>query len=214
MLQFIEDNTIVFNKGKTLILLKGYSLRCCCLTLLVLLAMTNVLYATTPEKGMFLVADEQLKDPRFRNGVILLIQHNQQGSAGLVVNRGSRLSLSTILPKDSSLTGDGGTLSYGGPVDPNTLLALVKVRNHPPEPAEEVVEGLYVTGVGVLDEWTDFSAEVVSYRAFVGYTGWAAGQLGAEIQRGDWSVLQADAESVLTGDQGQLWKRLRETLPK
>ncbi|HKJ29047.1 MAG TPA: YqgE/AlgH family protein, partial [Desulfuromonadales bacterium] len=175
---------------------------------------TNVLHATTPEKGMFLVADEQLKDPRFRNGVILLIQHNEQGSAGLVVNRGSRLSLSAILPKDSSLTGDGRTLSYGGPVDPNTLLALVKVRNYPPEPADEVVEGLYVTGVGVLDEWTDFSAEVVSYRTFVGYTGWAAGQLGAEIQRGDWSVLQADAESVLTGDQGQLWKRLRETLPK
>ncbi|MDH3961367.1 MAG: YqgE/AlgH family protein [Desulfuromonadales bacterium] len=195
-------------------LLKRYSLRCCCLTLLVLLAMTNVLHATTPEKGMFLVADEQLKDPRFRNGVILLIQHNEQGSAGLVVNRGSRLSLSAILPKDSSLTGDGRTLSYGGPVDPNTLLALVKVRKYPPEPADEVVEGLYVTGVGVLDEWTDFSAEVVSYRTFVGYTGWAAGQLGAEIQRGDWSVLQADAESVLTGDQGQLWKRLRETLPK
>jgi len=195
-------------------LLKRYSLRCCCLTLIVLLAMTNVLHATTPEKGMFLVADEQLKDPRFRNGVILLIQHNEQGSAGLVVNRGSRLSLSAILPKDSSLTGDGRTLSYGGPVDPNTLLALVKVRKYPPEPADEVVEGLYVTGVGVLDEWTDFSAEVVSYRTFVGYTGWAAGQLGAEIQRGDWSVLQADAESVLTGDQGQLWKRLRETLPK
>ena len=195
-------------------LLKRSSLRCCCLTLLVLLAMTNVLHATTPEKGMFLVADEQLKDPRFRNGVILLIQHNEQGSAGLVVNRGSRLSLSAILPKDSSLTGDGRTLSYGGPVDPNTLLALVKVRKYPPEPADEVVEGLYVTGVGVLDEWTDFSAEVVSYRTFVGYTGWAAGQLGAEIQRGDWSVLQADAESVLTGDQGQLWKRLRETLPK
>ena len=195
-------------------LLKRYSLRCCCLTLLVLLAMTNVLHATTPEKGMFLVADEQLKDPRFRNGVILLIQHNQQGSAGLVVNSESRLSLSTILPKDSSLSGDGGTLYYGGPVDPNTLLDLVKVRNHPPQPADEVVEVLYVTGVGVLDEWTDFSAEVVSYRTFVGYTGWAAGQLGAEIQRGDWSVLQADAESVLTGDQGQLWKRLRETLPK
>jgi putative AlgH/UPF0301 family transcriptional regulator len=66
----------------------------------------------------------------------------------------------------------------------------------------------------VLDEWIDFSAEVVSYRTFVGYTGWAAGQLGVEIQRGDWSVLQADAESVLTGDQGQLWKRLRGSLPK
>jgi putative transcriptional regulator len=163
---------------------------------------------------MFLVADKQLNDPRFRDGVILLIQHNAQGSAGLVVNRGSRLSLATILPEDSRLLGGKSTLSYGGPVEPNTLLALVKVRNHPPEPADEVVEGLYVTGVGVLDEWPDFATEVVGYRTFVGYTGWAAGQLNKEIERGDWFVLPADAESVLAGAQEQLWERLRQTLPE
>jgi putative transcriptional regulator len=213
MLQIKRGYTILFNRGRTSVLLKRYSLYCC-LALLALLTVTNAPYASTPEKGMFLVSNEQLKDPRFRNGVILLIQHNAQGSAGLVVNRGSRLSLSAILPKDSILTGDGGTLSYGGPVEPKTLLALVKVRKHPPEPADEVVEGLYVTGVGVLDEWPDFSDEVLNYRTFVGYAGWAAGQLGAEIQRGDWAVLKADAESVLTGDKGQLWERLRETLPK
>lgn len=189
-------------------------LRCFCLILLVLLTATNILHAGTPEKGVFLVANEQLKDPRFRNGVILLIRHNAQGSAGLVVNRGSRLPLSAILPKDSGLTGNGSTLSYGGPVEQNVLLALFKVRSHPPEHAEEVLDGLYVTGVEVLDEWTDFSDEIVSYRAFLGYTGWAAGQLEAEIKRGDWSVLEADAESVLEGEHGQLWMRLRETLPR
>lgn len=193
-------------------LLKKCCLRIGFLILFVLLAATNVLHATSPEKGMFLVADKQLKDPRFRDGVILLIQHDAQGSAGLVVNRGSRLSLATILPGDSQLAGDGGTLSYGGPVETNTLLALVKVRSHPPEPADEVVDGLYVTGVGVLDEWSDFAAEVLGYRTFVGYTGWAAGQLDKEIERGDWSVLPADAESVLAGDQGQLWERLRGRL--
>lgn len=192
--------------------LKRYSLRCCCLTLLALLAVPDFVHATAPQKGMFLVAGEQLKDPRFRNGVILLIQHDSEGSAGLVVNRSSRLSLASILPEASHLAGDGTTLSYGGPVDQKTLLVLVRIRNHPPEPAEEVVEGLYVTGVGVLDEWPDFSAEVVDYRTFVGYTGWAAGQLGTEIQRGDWDLLPADAESVMTADQGQLWERLRETL--
>jgi putative transcriptional regulator len=195
-------------------LLKNYSLRICSLILLGLLATANVLCAATPGKGMFLVADKQLNDPRFRDGVILLIQHNAQGSAGLVVNRGSRLSLATILPEDSRLLGGKSTLSYGGPVEPNTLLALVKVRNHPPEPADEVVEGLYVTGVGVLDEWPDFATEVVGYRTFVGYTGWAAGQLNKEIERGDWFVLPADAESVLAGAQEQLWERLRQTLPE
>lgn len=192
--------------------MKRYSLHRCCLTLLVLLTLPALVQASVAQKGMFLVAAAQLKDPRFHNGVILLIQHDSQGSAGLVVNRGSRLSLATILPEDSHLAGDGMTLSYGGPVDQNTLLALVRIRNHPPEPADEVVEGLYVTGVGVLDAWPDFSAEVVGYRTFVGYTGWAAGQLDTELQRGDWDLLPADTESVMDADQGQLWKRLRETL--
>ena len=170
------------------------------------------LYAFAPDKGMLLIANEQLTDPRFRDRVILLIQHDIQGTAGLVVNRTSRLSLTTVLPQGSKLAEEGMTLSYGGPVEPQTLLALVKVRNHPPEPADEIIDGLYVTGLGVLEEWPDFADEVVDYRAFVGYTGWAPGQLSAEMQRGDWHVLPADEESVFAGDGVQLWKRLRKTV--
>ena len=184
------------------------------LSLLALLLTCTVgpddLYAFTPEKGMLLVANEHLADPRFRDRVILLIQHDTQGTAGLVVNRSSRLPLATILPAGSKLAGEGKTLSYGGPVEPQTLLALVTVRNHPPEPADEIIDNLYVTGVGVLDEWPDFSAEVVDYRAFVGYTGWAPGQLDAEMQRGDWYVMPADEQSIFAKDGVQLWERLRK----
>jgi putative transcriptional regulator len=170
----------------------------------------NRSHALTPEKGRLLVAKEQLADPRFRDRVILLIQHDAQGSAGLVVNRPSRLLLSTLLPEGSSLAGQGMVLSYGGPVEPQTLLALVKVRNHPPEPADEVSDNLYVTGVGVLDEWPDYADEVVDCRAFVGYSGWAAGQLDAEIKRGDWSVMPADEQSVFAAEGVRLWERLHE----
>ena len=169
------------------------------------------LYAFAPDKGMLLIANEQLTDPRFRDRVILLIQHDTQGTAGLVVNRTSRLSLTKVLPQGSKLAKEEMTLSYGGPVEPQTLLALVKVRNNPPEPADEIMENLYVTGLGVLDEWLGFADEVVAYRAFVGYTGWAPGQLSAEMQRGDWHVLPADEKSIFAGDGVQLWKRLRET---
>ena len=163
---------------------------------------------------MFLVANEQLPDPRFRDRVILLIQHDSQGSAGLIVNRTSRLPLAAVLPEGSKLAGPGVKLSYGGPVEPKTLLALVKVRNNPPEPADEIIDSLFVTGVGVLDEWTDFSDEVVDYRAFVGYTGWAAGQLEVEMKRGDWHVVLADEQSILTGGGVQLWERLRKIVLK
>lgn len=182
-----------------MVLNKPY-LRSFLLIWLCFVAAAAAVHAYPLEKGVLLVANEQLRDPRFRDGVILLIQHDDQGSAGLVVNRESRLSLASILPEDSILAGDGAKLSYGGPVDTKTLFALVKVREHPPEPADEVIDGLYVTGVGVLDEWPDFVDEVVDYRVFVGYTGWAAGQLGQEIQRGDWHVLPADEESVLGGE--------------
>ena len=55
-------------------------------------------FAFAPGKGMYLVADEKMNDPRFKDRVILLIQHDNQGTAGLIVNRSSRLPLSAVLP--------------------------------------------------------------------------------------------------------------------
>lgn len=172
------------------------------------------LHAFTPDKGMLLVASERLLDPRFHRGVILLIQHDAQGSAGLVINRTSSLPLASVLPELTAPAGQPSFLSYGGPVEPQTLLALVKVRNHPPEPADEVLGGLYVTGVGVLNEWPDFAAEVIAWRPFAGYTGWAPGQLELELQRGDWQVVPADEESVLAAEVGELWGRLYQKRPE
>ena len=170
------------------------------------------LHAFAPAKGMFLVADEGMVDPRFKARVILLIQHDAHGSAGLIVNRSSRLQLNAVLPKDSQLDLQGRTLSYGGPVEPNTLLALVKVHRNPPQPAEEILTGLYLTGVGVLDVWPDFDGEVINYRAFVGYTGWAPGQLNHEMQRGSWHVVPADEDSVFAGRDETLWEDLNSRI--
>lgn len=183
------------------------------LSLFASLCIVSAAGAFALEKGMFLIAGDQLKDPRFRDHVILLIQHDAQGSAGLVVNRPSRLPLAAVVPQGSALAGSDKLLSYGGPVEPETLLALVTVRAHPPEPADMVIDGLYVTGVFVLDEWSEFSAEVTDYRGFAGYTGWAAGQLLAEMKRGDWKVWPADLEGVFAGNGDGLRERLLDKLP-
>ena len=166
------------------------------------------LHAYALAKGMFLVADEGMLDPRFKARVILLIQHDASGSTGLIVNRSSRLPLSAVLPKDSQLDLQGRSLSYGGPVQPDTLLALVKVRENPPQPAEKILANLYLTGIGILDLWPDFDNEVVDYRAFSGYTGWAPGQLNQEMQLGSWHLLPADEDSIFTGRDEMLWEKL------
>ncbi|NIQ08900.1 MAG: YqgE/AlgH family protein [Gammaproteobacteria bacterium] len=141
-----------------------------------------------------------------------MIQHDDQGSAGLVVNRISRLPLESVLTEESQLSEKNKTLSYGGPVEPKTLLALVKVRNHPPEPADIVMDNVYITGVGILDGWPDYQREVVDFRAFVGYTGWAPGQLNVEMERGDWDVLPADEDNIFTARDETLWESLRDKI--
>jgi putative transcriptional regulator len=166
--------------------------------------------AFTPDKGVLLVAAEGLADPRFHRGVVLLIQHDAEGSAGLIVNRTSRLALAQVLPEGAKIAGPGAFLSYGGPVEPQTLFVLVKVRREPPEPADNVIGDLYVTGAGVLEEWPGLDEGAVAWRVFAGYTGWAPGQLEHEIQRGDWRVLPADEQSRLSGDGVLLWERLNK----
>ena len=192
-------------------------LRCFIFSLLLMhvcaLCIPSGLHAFALAKGMFLVADEGMLDPRFKDRVILLIQHDSDGSTGLIVNRSSRLPLKAVLPKDSRLDMQGRTLSYGGPVNPKTVLALVKVHQNPPEPAEEVLANLYVTGIGILDLWPDFDGEVIDYRAFSGYTGWAPGQLNQEMQRGSWHVVPADEESVFSGRDETLWESLNSRIP-
>lgn len=174
------------------------------------LALAGDLQASAPGKGMLLVAAERLADPRFHEGVILLIQHDAQGTAGLVINRPSSLPLTKVLGSDTHLGGEGAALSYGGPVEAEALLVLVKVRNHPPDPAEEVIGGLYVTAVDVLEEWAEFDDQVTGFRVFTGYAGWAPGQLDLEMRRGDWQVMSAGEQDVFAGDQGGLWERLRK----
>lgn len=147
------------------------------------------------ETGLLLIAEEEMKDPRFRNHTVLLLQHDARGSVGLILDRESRLPLTGVLGEDSPLVGDK-KLAYGGPVEPKTLLTLVKVKKHPPEPSDHVMQNLYVTSAFVLEDWPDFAEQVIDYRVFAGYAGWAQGQLQAEVEQGGWQLRKAEMEKV------------------
>lgn len=179
------------------------------LVTVITLVSPSVLHAMAPAKGLFLVADERMVDPRFKARVILLIRHDADGSAGLVINRSSRLPLDAVLPKETRLDLQGRTLSYGGPVDPQTLLALVKVRTTPAVPAEKILANLYLTGGAMLSQWPELDDELLDFRVFAGYAGWGPGQLDGEMQRGSWHLMPADEESVFAGQDEALWESLQ-----
>jgi len=166
-----------------------------------------------PEAGMLLIARPDLPDPRFRDAVILLVQHGPQGAAGLILNRPSRMPLPEVLPKLPPGTGEVKTLAYGGPVAPRAFMVLVLVQGEPPEPSQKVLGNVYLTGPEQLLAWLEKTRGIDSYRVFAGYGGWAPGQLAAEMIRGDWQVLPAAERHLFSPDVAGLWWQLVKPEP-
>ena len=74
--------------------------------------------------GQLLVASPGLLDPNFRRTVVLVTEHNEDGAAGLVLNRPAEAEVSDVVPQLESLVDDGEPIFVGGPVQPNGVLVL------------------------------------------------------------------------------------------
>lgn len=164
-----------------------------------------------PARGLFLVADEQIRDPRFREAVILLLQHDRGGTVGLLVNHPTRLTLAHALSGAGALAARPETVSFGGPLNLQTMLVLLQSARFP-QRSTPVLGDVCVTGTGELAERLAREDDAEErFRVFMGYAGWAFGQLEAEIARGDWHLVPADAESIFDRDPERLWPALRGT---
>jgi putative transcriptional regulator len=157
--------------------------------------------------GQLLVAHPNLRDPNFRKTVLFLSAHDsEQGAHGLVLNRPMNKNLTDFLP-DHELDALGEIPVYlGGPVGGHELTIVsfnwvageVKITFHSQLSLEQV-QTLAGTGSKLI-------------RAFVGYAGWAGGQLESELQQSAW-IVQPATESIL-GDatNGQIWLELMKNL--
>lgn len=157
--------------------------------------------------GSLLVAAPGLLDPNFHRTVIYLIEHRGGGSLGVVLNRPSEVSVRDVLPSWAPLSSHPPSVFVGGPVESETALCLATVRTgHDPATVEGLVR---VRGpVALVDLDSDpgaISALLRGLRVFAGYSGWDPGQLEAEVARGDWIVVPALPDDVLTRQDTGLW---------
>jgi len=158
-----------------------------------------------PARGKFLVASEALQGPHFAKSVILLLQYDDSGAVGLIVNRPMDAAPVEALPELEGLDSYRGTLYWGGPVRMFTIRALLRTDS-PPENAVQVIDAVHLVP---LDEPLPEGASSASnLRLFVGYAGWSPGQLEAELARGSWHILPATEELVFAKDWSRIWQRL------
>ena len=163
-------------------------------------------------KGIFLVAAPSLRDPNFRQTVVLLCEHGAEGALGVVVNRPTAMSISEALPQVPIIEGAGHVLYAGGPVQTNQVMLLYRGEELP-ENAHHVFDGVCLGGdVGMVERILTASRATESFRAYLGYSGWGPGQLESEMKTGSWITLPADPKLVFEHDPTQVWREILLTL--
>lgn len=159
-------------------------------------------------KGKFLVATKNIKDPRFAETVILLVDYSQNGTLGLIVNRPTDMRLSQVFSDIEGLDKVSDPIYIGGPVERNQLFMLIQSGSQP-EDAHLVFDNIYVSSSSnLLRRIVDNPGAGERFRIYAGYAGWAPGQLEREIARGDWYILQGDAEIIFDNAPMEIWKRI------
>jgi putative transcriptional regulator len=160
--------------------------------------------------GVLLVAEPALLDPNFRRTVVLLCDHNDEGSFGLILNRPTELHLDEVLAESIALD---APLYFGGPVQTDTLHYLHAY-------ADEVEEAVAVLdGVGwggpfeeIIEQVQRGALDAGGFRFYVGYSGWGAGQLAEEVDEGGWIVLPGSDAAVFGDDPTALWRGVMRSL--
>jgi putative transcriptional regulator len=160
--------------------------------------------------GQFLVATDDLTDPRFIRTVVYMVHHDAGGAMGLIVNRplgdASIADLMERLGLDKKgVTGDI-LVHYGGPVEPAKGFVL-HTAEYKIEGTQIVKDRIAITSQpGILRAIGAGAGPQRSLLA-LGYAGWAPGQLEAEIKAGAWVVVPADESLVFDQNYGKKWER-------
>ncbi len=161
--------------------------------------------------GVFLVAKPGMRDPRFRQAVILVTAHNANGTMGLIINHPTQVTLSQALPQVDELKNRNDPVYIGGPVHPGALFTVLRT-DHPPDVAQPIAGNLYLTaGVSGLLQALDDHDPHTSLHSYAGYSGWGGGQLRYEIARGDWLVVEGNDDAVFAKDPATVWRDLIKT---
>lgn len=168
------------------------------------------------ERAFLLVASPGLVDPNFAGTVVLAVRADEGGPLGVILNRPSEATLESLYPDRNDVEGRDDVVYFGGPVQPDALLFAFRTATPPPK-GMKVAADVYISGFsGVLAELLRHPEHAAEQRFFAGYSGWAEGQLEAEIEQGGWYVLPLDLGLLFRRDTRGLYDELlrRATAPR
>nr|WP_320131934.1 YqgE/AlgH family protein [uncultured Holophaga sp.] len=159
-----------------------------------------------------LASSPLLLDPNFLHTLVLVVEHDENGSMGVILNRPLPLTLQQICSESHlEFAGETGATAFrGGPVDPQR--GIILVRGGMPSADDLVLD---------FTDFVSFRKDLLEglllepsahYRLFLGYAGWGPGQLEAEMAEGAWHTLPLEPRWVLREDTRELWQEAIEAV--
>ncbi len=158
--------------------------------------------------GILLVAEPFLIEPNFKRGVILLCDHQEDGSFGFILNKPIEMNINDLI---SNFPPFQSEVYYGGPVQTDTIHYL-HTKGDILLNSVQVLPGVYWGGDFEQLKDLVLAEEIQSgdVRFFVGYSGWEAGQLEAEQKDFSWMTVDGDIDYVFGENTATLWKEVLE----
>jgi putative transcriptional regulator len=166
-----------------------------------------------PLSGRLLAATPLLGDPNFRRSVVLVVEDDpDEGTLGVVLNRPTEVALDQVLESWTALVSGPQVVFRGGPISPNSALALALAHGSA-EPLgwRSLVGSPLMSRLGLVDLGAPpelLVDGISSMRVFAGYAGWGAGQLRDEIEEGAWYVLPASPSDAFAAEPERLWQEV------
>jgi putative transcriptional regulator len=157
--------------------------------------------------GRLLVAAPSLDDPNFERAVILVLDHDEDGALGVVLNRASAVTVRDTLLGWNELASAPPVVFGGGPVEPTAIVALGSAASGvTPDGWTPILDRIRL--VDLDDDPVLAASDLDHLRIFAGYAGWAPGQLEDELLQGAWFDVDAEPGDVFTDDPDALWHRV------
>jgi putative transcriptional regulator len=166
-------------------------------------------------EGHFLVSETELTDPNFIQTVVYIVEHNDQGALGFVVNRRSEAALKDVVPDFTDTPAGELEVYVGGPVEQMYLFTL-----HSGLPGDRRSDAASSSLQGVVlepdfelirdflnNQWREMLPEQrPEIRFYAGYAGWAPGQLETELRHKAWVVMPASPAIVFDPQPEETWR--------
>lgn len=160
--------------------------------------------------GRLLVSEPFMQDPYFKRSVVLLTEHSENGSFGLILNKPIPMYLHEAIENAPSFD---SKLALGGPVQKETLHYLHLLGDRIPN-STEVMDGIYWGGdfETIKDLIKTKELRPDNIRLFVGYSGWAEGQLASEMDSKSWIVARANKKLLFEEKPEKLWAEVLKNM--